>query len=624
MMAVATVLWVLVGSAVVGWLYWIRAQRLPKPAQGLEPFWPFLGNVLDMFRWRDEPLDLMLWLDRRFKRKPWTLGSPIFVPFVHTSDPRNVKHVLKDNFFNYEKGPRFREMFGDVLGHGVFNSDGLHWIVQRKAASPMFNAKTMRTTMMAVWIKHAKTLHRMLAEEPEDIDMQRRFFEFTIDSIGQIAFGVDLQTLGKESNQECAAFARSFDRAQQLMERRLTNPLWHIGKVFPFFGGERELKDHVRVLNSFVYRLIDQRRKEHDYLQRSDILSRFMTMAHHMEKDKQAKQHTAATSTAAGASGGDSTDDDSDDGDSAESLTRGERKLVEMLQSKGVRQGTKMARRRRLQRRRSSQRSGSVSSVDGDSSDESESAPVDIVIDDKYLRDVVLNFMIAGRDTTAVTLSWTLFELSRNPDMQAEMARELARQTRGFAHDSREFFDSLSSSSLIYTTGFINEVLRRYPPVPRDMKSAVHDDVWPDGTVVKAGSFVSYSPLLLAHNEQVFKDPHKFDPMRFLNKHDDGTYELKPALSPFALPIFNAGPRTCIGQRMAMLEVKLLLSFLIPDYEFRLSDNHENNPPKQRRLPDELSQGDTQVPFYQPTITFTMNAPLRMRVTKRKPMKNNN
>ncbi|XP_038983694.1 cytochrome P450 94B1-like [Phoenix dactylifera] len=67
---------------------------------------------------------------------------------VITSNPKNIEHILKTNFRNYPKGDDFIAMFAELLGHGIINSDGDHWKLQRKAASREFNTKNIRTIIL--------------------------------------------------------------------------------------------------------------------------------------------------------------------------------------------------------------------------------------------------------------------------------------------------------------------------------------------------------------------------------------------------------------------------------------------------------------------------------------------
>merc|ERR1712087_117726 len=88
----------------------------------------------------------------------------------------------------------------------------------------------------------------------------------------------------------------------------------------------------------------------------------------------------------------------------------------------------------------------------------------------EWLRDVVLNFVIAGRDTTACTLSWMFYILSTHPESQRRVQDEIGAK---FPACTTPTFQSLSASEMPYLNGVLYETLRLYPPVPIDSKQAV-------------------------------------------------------------------------------------------------------------------------------------------------------
>jgi cytochrome P450 len=101
----------------------------------------------------------------------------------------------------------------------------------------------------------------------------------------------------------------------------------------------------------------------------------------------------------------------------------------------------------------------------------------------------------------------------------------------------------------------MRETLRLYPSVPKDIKTALASDVLPDGTVVTAGTSVVYLPYVMGRSPALWgEDAARFQPERFLGK---------PVPSAWRLPAFNgAGPRTCLGQRMALAEANFVLALV--------------------------------------------------------------
>ncbi|MCI33063.1 cytochrome P450 86A2-like, partial [Trifolium medium] len=117
---------------------------------------------------------------------------------------------------------------------------------------------------------------------------------------------------------------------------------------------------------------------------------------------------------------------------------------------------------------------------------------------DKFLQHVALNFILAGRDTSSVALSWFFWLVIQNPRVEEKILREICTvlmETRGA--DMEKWTDEPLGfeevDRLVYLKAALSETLRLYPSVPEDSKHVVNDDVLPDGTFVPAGSSVTYS-----------------------------------------------------------------------------------------------------------------------------------
>jgi cytochrome P450 len=123
----------------------------------------------------------------------WTSGIVGNPPFIYVgADPAIIEHVLKSAFWKYEKGEWFRHTVEVLLGHGIFNSDGAVWQKQRKVASHMFTARSLREEMSGIFAKNAHVVMEKLAQNARDkkiFDVQDLFFRFTLDSFSEVAFG---------------------------------------------------------------------------------------------------------------------------------------------------------------------------------------------------------------------------------------------------------------------------------------------------------------------------------------------------------------------------------------------------------------------------------------------------
>ncbi|KAL1923490.1 uncharacterized protein VTP21DRAFT_8470 [Calcarisporiella thermophila] len=219
-------------------------------------------------------------------------------------------------------------------------------------------------------------------------------------------------------------------------------------------------------------------------------------------------------------------------------------------------------------------------------------------LSDKELRDVVLNFIIAGRDTTAQQLSWQYLIMMQRPDIQKKVREEIMK----VGPDSINY-DSLRT--MHYSLSVFNESLRLYPPVPKNAKFAVEDDVLPNGIKVKAGELVAFSTYAMGRSEKIWgKDASEFNPERWLERDENQEITGVKKESTFKFSSFNAGPRLCLGQTFATLESLLLTSQLLSKYEFELSP---------RFIEQEKNAKE---PLYGTSLTLPMRRPLWVRVRR--------
>ncbi|PHT40603.1 hypothetical protein CQW23_19457 [Capsicum baccatum] len=117
---------------------------------------------------------------------------------------------------------------------------------------------------------------------------------------------------------------------------------------------------------------------------------------------------------------------------------------------------------------------------------------------DQYLRDIILNFMLAGKDSTANTLSWFFYVLCKNPLIQVKIVQEIREVIGNNMKDNGSVDDFVTSiteevlEKMHYLHATLTETLRLYPAVPLDGRCADTDDVLPDGFHIRKGDEVSY------------------------------------------------------------------------------------------------------------------------------------
>ncbi|XP_006339778.1 cytochrome P450 704C1-like [Solanum tuberosum] len=194
--------------------------------------------------------------------------------------------------------------------------------------------------------------------------------------------------------------------------------------------------------------------------------------------------------------------------------------------------------------------------------------------DPKYLRDIILNFIIAGKDTTATTLSWFIYVLCKYPHVQEKIAQEIKESVteKENATDVTDFASNVSEDALEkmqYLHAALTETLRLYPAVPADTKLCFSDDTLPDGFSVNKGDTVSYLPYAMGRMKFIWgDDAEEYEPERWLDR--DGFFRHE---NPFKFTAFQAGPRICLGKEFAYRQMKIFSAVLLHYFVFELSDD---------------------------------------------------
>jgi len=494
-----------------------KKKPLPGPT-----IYPIFGNALDLFRNEHRLLDWITDLHYQYG-----INFRIYLPFqpnfIFTSNPKNVEHVLFTNFSNYHKGPKFHEVSEDLLGNGIFAVDGDLWRNQRKVASQLFTVRIFKDVMQPVFHHHLEVFQQIIDKsisEKQPLDSQSLFYRFTLDSIGEIAFGINIGSLdGLLSNGQVSPgerFGKAFDSAQEVVHDRFLSPIpLTLRKLI--HPGEYAFRSHAKYLNTWSYSVIKARRADPNTRNKQDLLSFFLN------------------------------------------------------QKKEV---------------------GSSEAYS-----------------DEFLRDILLNFMVAGRDTTAQLLTWFFYVISKpeNTEKKNKIYQEID-QVFGRGESSTARLATYEDvKKLKYLEAALTETLRLFPSVPKEIKMAVNDDVLPDGTKVWAGEWVAFIPYAMGRLVNLWEDPLTYKPERFMTKvatknsnedTEDGEEEKSSSTGPsedtrakghpFKFVSFLGGPRLCLGQNMAYYEAKVVASTILRNYRFSLVPNQTITYANQLTLPAKI------------------------------------
>ena len=205
---------------------------------------------------------------------------------------------------------------------------------------------------------------------------------------------------------------------------------------------------------------------------------------------------------------------------------------------------------------------------------------------DKFLRDVALNYLLAGRDTTSAALSWFFYLLLKNPHVISGIREELDTimvqsdyvqdhneedKTKGqhwYNHFSKNF--TKLSDKLIYLHGAVCEAIRLYPPVPFNHKAPLEPDILPSGHRVDSSMQIILHIYAMGRMKSIWgEDCHEFKPERWIS--NKGSIKHEPSYKFLA---FNAGPRTCIGKHMSLIQMKAVAIAIISNYDIQPIEGH--------------------------------------------------
>ena len=183
---------------------------------------------------------------------------------------------------------------------------------------------------------------------------------------------------------------------------------------------------------------------------------------------------------------------------------------------------------------------------------------------DKQLRDETITLFLAGHETTANALSWTIWLLAQNPAAERKFFDELAGVLNGRPPNVEDI------PKLTYTANVLTESMRLYPPA-WGMARLVKEEVEVAGYKLGPGDGVACAQWVVHRDARWFEEPEKFLPERW-----EG--DLVKRLPRFAYFPFGGGPRQCIGNSFALMEATLILATIARKFRFKLVEGHAVKP----------------------------------------------
>ncbi|KAL2870960.1 cytochrome P450 [Aspergillus lucknowensis] len=192
--------------------------------------------------------------------------------------------------------------------------------------------------------------------------------------------------------------------------------------------------------------------------------------------------------------------------------------------------------------------------------------------DRRVLRDQLVAVLLAGRDTTAATLSFCLFELARNPHVVSRLREEIESRLGLGPNARKPAYADLKEMK--YLTAVLHETMRVYPVVPFNVRFSLKDTTLPrgggpDGSApvgVRAGTRVIYSTMIMQRSADNYEPPSSesyIDPAKWIPERWTSGWQPKP----WQYIPFNGGPRICIGQQFAMIEMGYTVVRILQAFE---------------------------------------------------------
>ena len=185
-------------------------------------------------------------------------------------------------------------------------------------------------------------------------------------------------------------------------------------------------------------------------------------------------------------------------------------------------------------------------------------------LSDQEIVDNLLTFLSAGHETTARTLAWTIYLLSKDADVYESAAREVDGAGLSTVDPSNW------PGALPFVTAVIKESMRLYPAASMLTRRAVADDMLGDERI-PANSQVVTSPWVLHRHRKLWENPDAFSPDRFMGARGD-------AIGRYSYIPFGAGPRVCIGASFSMQEMVIIMATMLGRFRFKHVGSLEPQP----------------------------------------------
>ncbi|PWN54133.1 cytochrome P450 [Violaceomyces palustris] len=474
----------------------------------------------------------------------YTITIPGLGRIIDISRPDWIEHVQKTRFQDYVKGKRFRDKTFDMLGNGIFAADSHEWFIQRKVSSRIFTARTFDGMISRTVSEGCGHLQSLLSEHADKPG----------DSFGihEIFEDLAMDTFFRVAFNEPVDSLRSSHR----LGPSGSSQAEQYKDFSKAFGTAIKVLD-MRFVNP-CWRMGERFSKSGKEIK--DALKVIHGFAGEIISRKAAsfRQHSPDSKVFEG--GDESTD------------------LLSLFMKHSVATGKS--------------------------------------IEDKDLSCFVLNLLIAGRDTTAEACTWMTWRLladqqdrrRRNEPPSSCLWERLRVELDGLddyvrrgGNQVKASFDQGRLMPLMYAT--FHETLRLHPSIPKNIRRATCKDILPNGgPLIEEGDFVLWSDWAMGRNPTLWgADADLFRPERWIDESGSIRRE-----SVYKAHFFSAGPRVCLGQKMAIFEGLQIMKAIIQNFDMELDMSKKYS-----------SDDPASPPPYVNALTLPMKGGLYVRCRKR-------
>uniref|UniRef100_A0A2A4JAK3 unspecific monooxygenase n=1 Tax=Heliothis virescens TaxID=7102 RepID=A0A2A4JAK3_HELVI len=404
-------------------------------------------------------------------------------PALIIQDPELIKLVVTKDFYFFNGREISKFNHRERLAKNLFSTYGDKWKVLRQNLTPIFTSSKMKN-MFHLIEKCSHEFEDLLdkeAKKDKEVEMRSLIARYTMDCIGNCAFGVHTNTMEQSENNPFIIVGNSFFfhnwfRTFKLVLRTVYPSIFY-GLGYKFVQTEAE---------DFFTNMLTGIFKARDYspTNRNDFV------------DLMLKLKTKKTMV----------------GDSLQNMKTDDAKKVELQ------------------------------------------------VDDDLLIAQCGLFFTAGYETSATTLSFTLYELAKHPEAQKRAKAEVDDYLR--RHNNELKYECLSE--MPFVEACFDETLRLYPVLSVLTREVIEDYTFPSGLKVEKGLRIFLPLYHLHHNPEYFPNPEEYRPERFLpeNKHNIRPYTYMP---------FGDGPRICIGMRFAKMQMTAGIITVLKKYRLELA-----------------------------------------------------